>query len=80
MTQLPRFRSCLRRLFRGKAEAFQRTMLARSAENHARRRGATAESVLAAIVRGRIGALTNEQTLEMRLALERDLPGGETDV
>lgn len=78
MPALPRFRSALRRLFRGKDQAFERTMIYRSAESHARRRGATAETVLTAIARGRSRALTEEQTLDLRLALERDLPGGGT--
>lgn len=78
MSALPRFRSALRRLFRGKEQTFERTMIYRSAENHARRRGATAESVLTAIARGRSRPLTEQQSLELRLALERDLPGEES--
>jgi len=78
MNQLARFRSVLRRLFPGKEPrtVLQRRALARIAEHRLGRPGATVDTVLERVKRINGRALTEQQLLEMRLALERDLPPG----
>jgi hypothetical protein len=74
--KLPRFRSALRRLLGGKPQAFERSMIAVVAERAASRPGATPDTVLEDLARRRSRKLTEQQALELRLALERDMPGG----
>jgi hypothetical protein len=76
-TRLLRFGSVLRRLYPGKEPrlVLARRAIGRVAEHAAARDGATAESVLARVVLVHHRPFTDEQKLEMRLALERDMPG-----
>ena len=77
---LPRLRSTLRRLFPGKEPrtVLQRRALIAIAEGRCRRPGATPQTVLERIQRMCGRPLTDEQVMQMRLALERDIPGGAT--
>jgi hypothetical protein len=75
---LPRLRSALRRLFPGKdrKDVLSRMAIVRIAEHRASCANATPETVLKRLVYVR-SKLTDHQKAQMRLALERDLPGGE---
>jgi hypothetical protein len=72
--RLPRFASVLRRLFPGKDPriVLSRRALCRVAEHRASKPDATPKTVLERLVYVR-SKLTDEQKLQMRLALERDL-------
>ncbi len=71
---LPRTASALRRLLRGKGNAWTRAVVRRTAVVKAARPGATADDVLAAIRREHGKRLLEKEYDQLRVALEIDLP------